>query len=63
MSDESRPEPAVGAPKRKGKAARRAARERLGAVSEEAAGRRERLVRQLAMADEFIGLLAARRDG
>lgn len=43
--------------------ARRAARERLAAVSEEAAGRRERLVRQLEMADEFIGLLAARRDG
>ena len=43
--------------------ARRAARERLGAVSQEAAERRERLVRQLDMADEFIGLLAARRDG
>jgi MerR family copper efflux transcriptional regulator len=42
---------------------RRAARERLGAVSQEAAERRERLVRQLDMADEFIGLLAARRDG
>lgn len=43
--------------------ARRAARERLGLVSEEAAERRQRLVRQLDMADEFIGLLAARRDG
>lgn len=42
---------------------RRAARERLGAVSQEAAERRERLVCQLDMADEFIGLLAARRDG
>jgi MerR family copper efflux transcriptional regulator len=43
--------------------ARRAARERLEAVSEEAAERRQRLVRQLDMADEFIGLLAARREG
>jgi MerR family copper efflux transcriptional regulator len=43
--------------------ARRAARVRLGLVSEEAAERRQRLVRQLDMADEFIGLLAARRDG
>jgi MerR family copper efflux transcriptional regulator len=43
--------------------ARRAARERLGAVSGEATERRQRLVRQLDMADEFIGLLAARRDG
>ena len=41
----------------------RAARERLGAVSQEAVERRQRLVRQLDMADEFIGLLAARRDG
>jgi MerR family copper efflux transcriptional regulator len=41
----------------------RAARVRLGLVSEEAAERRQRLVRQLDMADEFIGLLAARRDG
>jgi hypothetical protein len=32
-------------------------------VSQEAAERRARLVRQLDMADEFIGLLAARRDG
>lgn len=39
----------------------RAARERLAAVSEEATERRERLVQQLGMADEFIGLLAARR--
>ena len=43
--------------------ARRAARERLGAVSGEATERRQHLVRQLDMADEFIGLLAARRDG
>jgi MerR family copper efflux transcriptional regulator len=43
--------------------ARRAAIERLGAVSQEAAERRQRLARQLDMADEFIGLLAARRDG
>jgi MerR family copper efflux transcriptional regulator len=43
--------------------ARNAARERLAAVSREAAERRQRLVRQLEMADEFIGLLAARRDG
>ena len=43
--------------------ARAASRERLGAVSQEAAERRGRLVRQLDMADEFIGLLAARRDG
>ena len=42
-------------------AAGQAARDRLAAVSGEAAGRRERLVRQLEMADEFIGLLAARR--
>ncbi len=41
--------------------ARSAAHERLGAVGEDAAERRERLARQLAMADEFIGLLAARR--
>ncbi len=41
--------------------ARAAARERLGAVGEDAAERRERLVRQLAMADEFLGLLEARR--
>ncbi|MBS2936500.1 MerR family transcriptional regulator [Nocardioides sp. J2M5] len=40
---------------------REAARERLGAVGEDAAARRERLVSQLAMADEFIGLLEARR--
>jgi MerR family transcriptional regulator, copper efflux regulator len=42
-------------------AAGQAARDRLAAVSGEAAERRERLVRQLEMADEFIGLLAARR--
>ncbi|GIM62854.1 MerR family transcriptional regulator [uncultured Nocardioides sp.] len=41
-------------------AAGQAARDRLAAVSGEAAERRERLVRQLEMADEFIGLLAAR---
>ncbi|UFN46518.1 MerR family transcriptional regulator [Nocardioides okcheonensis] len=40
---------------------REAARERLGAVAEDARERRERLVRQLAMADEFIGLLEGRR--
>lgn len=45
-----------------GSDARGAARERLGAVSQDAVERRERLVRQLDMADEFIGLLAARRD-
>ncbi|GAB3018708.1 MerR family transcriptional regulator [Nocardioides flavus (ex Wang et al. 2016)] len=44
-------------------AARQVARARLGAVSEDAAERRQRLVRQLDMADEFIGLLATRRDG
>lgn len=38
-----------------------AARERLAAVAEDAVERRERLVRQLAMADEFLGLLDARR--
>lgn len=43
--------------------ARSSARERLAAVSRDAAERRQRLVRQLDMADEFIGLLAARRDG
>jgi DNA-binding transcriptional MerR regulator len=42
-------------------AAGQAARDRLATVSGEAAERRERLVRQLEMADEFIGLLAARR--
>lgn len=42
---------------------RLAARDRLGAVSEEAVERRRRLVRQLDMADEFIGLLATRRAG
>ena len=42
-------------------AATQAARDRLAAVSEEATERRLRLVRQLEMADEFIGLLAARR--
>jgi MerR family copper efflux transcriptional regulator len=44
-------------------AARSSARERLEAVSRDAAERRQRLVRQLDMADEFIGLLAARRGG
>ena len=38
-----------------------AARARLAAVAEDAVERRERLVRQLAMADEFLGLLDARR--
>ena len=38
-----------------------AARGRLAAVAEDAAARRGTLVRQLAMADEFIGLLDARR--
>ncbi|MCP3423260.1 MerR family transcriptional regulator [Nocardioides pinisoli] len=42
-------------------AATQVARGRLAAVSEEAAERRKRLARQLEMADEFIGLLAARR--
>lgn len=37
--------------------ARAAARERLGAVRDEAGVRRERLVRQVEMADEFIGIL------
>jgi MerR family copper efflux transcriptional regulator len=44
-------------------AARSSARERLEAVSRDAAERRQRLVRQLDMADEFIGLLAARCGG
>lgn len=47
--------PSVAAAEREG------ARERLGAVAEDARERRERLVRQLAMADEFIGLLEGRR--
>ncbi|CAM3911941.1 MerR family transcriptional regulator [Nocardioides zeicaulis] len=38
-----------------------AARERLAAVADDATARRARLERQLAMADEFIGLLDARR--
>ncbi|GAA2015377.1 MerR family transcriptional regulator [Nocardioides kribbensis] len=38
-------------------APRAAARERLAAVQAEAAARREKLVRQLAMADEFLDLL------
>jgi MerR family transcriptional regulator, copper efflux regulator len=42
-------------------AARADARERLGALAQDASERRTRLVRQLEMADEFIGLLAARR--
>ena len=37
------------------------ARDRLREVSEDAGERRERLALQLAMADEFIGLLEARR--
>ncbi len=45
-------------PRRRPRSARR---ERLGAVAEDARERRERLVRQLAMADEFIGLLEGRR--
>lgn len=36
---------------------RSSARHRLAGILEEAAERREKLVRQLAMADEFIGLL------
>lgn len=39
-----------------------AARARLGDVRREAGDRRERLVRQLAMADEFLDLLGARVD-
>jgi DNA-binding transcriptional MerR regulator len=41
-------------------AARDAARTRLAATQQEAAERREKLVRQLAMADEFIDLISAR---
>ena len=40
---------------------RAAARQRLADIQDDAAQRRDRLVRQLEMADEFIGLLAARR--
>lgn len=40
-----------------GPAARREAGARLEAVRDDAVGRRERLVRQLGMADEFIDLL------
>ncbi|WP_210649255.1 MerR family transcriptional regulator [Nocardioides sp. SYSU D00065] len=40
---------------------RAAARQRLADIEDDAAQRRDRLVRQLEMADEFIGLLAARR--
>lgn len=36
------------------------ARERLGATQQDASERREKLVRQLAMADEFIDLIDAR---
>jgi MerR family copper efflux transcriptional regulator len=43
-----------------GDADRDAARQRLSYVRDDAAERRARLVRQLDMADEFIGLLAAR---
>ena len=39
-----------------------AARERLGDIHAEAVERRARLVRQLEMADEFLGLLDSRRD-
>ena len=42
-------------------AGRAGAVRRLEAVSEDARERRQRLVRQLEMADEFIGLLDARR--
>lgn len=42
---------------------RTTARGRLGAVAADAAERRERLVRQLAMADEFISLLARETEG
>jgi MerR family transcriptional regulator, copper efflux regulator len=38
------------------------ARERLAALLADAAGRREKLVRQLAMADEFIGQLGQELD-
>jgi DNA-binding transcriptional MerR regulator len=56
MSDlEALEDPAVGDDSRE------AARGRLAEVQEDAAGRRVRLVRQLEMADEFIGLLERRR--
>jgi MerR family transcriptional regulator, copper efflux regulator len=42
-------------------AGRAAARQRLAEVQEDAGERRTKLVRQLEMADEFIGLLASRR--
>jgi hypothetical protein len=42
-------------------AGRADARRRLEAVSQDARERRHRLVRQLEMADEFIGLLDGRR--
>ncbi|SEB64937.1 DNA-binding transcriptional regulator, MerR family [Nocardioides exalbidus] len=42
-------------------AGRAASRERLVAVESDAEERRARLARQLEMADEFIGLLSARR--
>jgi DNA-binding transcriptional MerR regulator len=42
-------------------AARSSARRRLADVQDDAEERRVRLARQLDMADEFIGLLAARR--
>jgi MerR family transcriptional regulator, copper efflux regulator len=57
MSDlEALDEPAAGDD------ARAAARQRLCDVEADAHERRLRLVRQLEMADEFIGLLAQRRD-
>jgi hypothetical protein len=42
-------------------AARTAVRRRLDAVRQDAIARREALVRQLAMADEFIDLIASRQ--
>jgi MerR family transcriptional regulator, copper efflux regulator len=42
-------------------AGRAAARQRLADVLDDAGERRTKLVRQLEMADEFIGLLASRR--
>ena len=44
-----------------GAAERVAARQRLDGIRQDAAARREALVRQLAMADEFIDLVATRR--
>lgn len=45
-----------------GQAAKSKARQRLDATQRDATERRQELVRQLAMADEFIDLLSARLD-